>query len=128
MSCDTCLSDLNGDGVLKQPCGHRIHKKCESEDGQCSSCKVEAARDNHIFQLLLLMAGLAVGLMTGFFINYKPDSIYQSIREVQHNLIKMEKFADQSMLTRLAVDVSLKRIKAAVEMEMMVLVRNNNNK
>ena len=123
-SCDTCFEYLDGAGVLKQPCGHRIHKKCESEDGKCSGCKLETVRYNQLFYVVLAVAGLLIGFFVGIFA-HRPDIVYQSVRDVEHSLLKMEQFADRSISARVAVAGSLNRIKRAVDMEMTDLLRGN---
>jgi hypothetical protein len=122
MICDACMEDLNGDGVLKQPCGHRIHKKCDLSNSSCPGCKVSSEHSGQFLYVMLVILGIFIGVFVGVYLHKDPVS--HSIREIESNLRSLEQVADRSYTGRQAVVQSLKRIAATVDQEMIVVRRN----
>ena len=121
LSCDTCKLKLSNDMVFK-PCGHRMHKKCDSDDGQCTSCDTEAQQNKIAFYGFLVLAGLLIGMML-CYTSFKPNGVHQLVRDLESKLIKIEKMADTSSIFRLTAIKSLERINILIDQEMVDLTR-----
>ena len=120
--CDICAETLHGDGVLKQPCGHRLHKKCDLDDTQCAACAQSQKFSSDMFYVFLLLAAAILGAVAGHFV-YEEDSVHQSVRHIEANLRKMEQLSSQSFSARKPVRECLARISVAVEQELMGVMR-----
>ena len=125
MLCDCCLLELKDDCVLKNPCNHRIHKKCETEDGGCNRCKKEKQMKAFTDYAWVAVFGVLLGVCVGCLLWGGSSGVHTTVRELQASLTKMGQWVDRSITTRAAVEKSLGRIKACVEKEMLHLMHSN---
>ena len=124
MLCDSCFFELNDDCVLKNPCNHRIHKKCETEDGGCKVCKNENLMKSVLDYAWVAIIGVFLGLLVGFMLWNSSNGVHTTVRELSVSLTKMGQWADRSIIARAIVEKSLGRIKACIEKEMLHVMHN----
>ena len=116
LTCDVCSKDFDNDCVLKQPCCHRIHKKCDSDQDQCMACKKNKELEVFGSYLALLIIGVVLGLLLATQC-WKTTDTHATIRQIESNLVKMGKASERSGFALMVVKKSLDRIMAIVDQE-----------
>ena len=124
-TCDVCYKDMKGatDCVLKKTCNHSMHAHCDTGE-KCPACTFNEKWETYAFYGVLLLIGIILGVCLTATAAYRTlsnntqDQIHTMVKELEVNLLTLERLAHSSVSSQLVVYNSLKHIKALVKKEL----------